>query len=699
MSLIFDGSVNAQFVWRRSAQSLSPTSATLLEPGPSCADANSGSSSAPPTFSDESTPQFPNKFIYRPPVRTVPAASSPEVRKVRIRCSKCGSKSHLWKGCPSDGKCARCSDPENEQPCATVVIRTRMMKDCRDSGDLSKMWTLLRSLKSDGHKPTVHSYSILLSFLVWKGKMQEARKVWETMDEDGVAADAICYNTLLNGWCSAGKLDEAKAVLKEMRTRKFQLTTSTYNTLIKGLGLAGRPAEAMKVLEQMTLKDTAEPNRQTYNILINAWAQVKDIEQARRVLQLMRNAGLSPDVVTYNSLAKAYAELERSFEAEQVINEMKDVYIRPNERTYGIVINSYCETGRPEEGLALLDRMRMDGIRCNLPIYNILIKGFAQLYRPDKVDEVLELMGASGVKPDVQSFSLAMNVWSSAGLVEEARAIFERMQRDYELRPDVTAYTILAKGYVRARRPAEAESLLLEMTDQGLRPNVFTFTTVISGWCNVGNMEEAYRVFKSMETCGVRPNSNTVSTLIWGFSESKQPHRAEEVVEDMKARGIEIDRKCLDLVAEAWRSVGLPAEARRVLRGEVNTATMSSESTLKTRFDSMIAGREILLDSNIHTRVNKEPVFADKQSSLKPPATALTSTVKLRANITAKSLQQRTPCVDPKLKNQVVTVGDKYTRRTLQIRNRLNCREVLVRTSNSIVTLRRATPWVSLVIV
>ncbi|KAL2612347.1 hypothetical protein R1flu_024039 [Riccia fluitans] len=765
---------NSSITQRLKAQSSYRPSEKLLDPRGSSETASPTSSPAPPRIS--------NRFIYRPPARGASSSSSPsdkqvecseppttrnspsvltsgktptsqsrlarrpetpqsavassqtsssfassqppvihsssEVRKVRIRCSKCGSKSHVGKACPNDRKCARCSDPGNNQPCATVVIRTRMMKDCRDSGDLPKLRDLLISLKTDGHQPTVHSYSILLSFMVSKGQMQEALKVWKTMDEDGVAADTICYNTLLNGWCSVGNLDEATAVLKEMKARKFQLSTSTYNTLMKGFGLAGRAAEAMKLLQQMTLEDTAKPNRQTYNILVNAWAQMKDIDQARRVLQLMRNAGFTPDVVTYNTIAKAYAELRRSFEAERVISEMKDVYIRPNERTYGIVINSYCETGRPEEGLSLLDRMRADGVGCNLPIYNILIKGFAQSCRPDKMEKVLELMGASGVKPDVQSFSIVMNVWCSSGLVEEARAVFERMQNDYELRPDVTAYTILAKGYVRARRPAEAENLISEMTSQGLRPNVFTFTTVISGWCNVGSMEDAYRVFKYMETCGVRPNSNTASTLIWGFSESKQPQRAEEVLEAMKTRGFETDRKCLELVAEAWRSVGLPAEARRVLRGEKSTDTMADESSLKTRFDSMLAERESLLDSNIHTRLNKEPALADTHSSLSPHHIASNVKVKEKSSYTAvnsleeRSIRAKVPLVHPRKGVQIMTANDKFMLRInkvkctslgLQISNRLNCRGlgnvgVNVGTWHSTRTIPRRTPWNSLVI-
>ncbi|OAE34397.1 hypothetical protein AXG93_4875s1160 [Marchantia polymorpha subsp. ruderalis] len=619
---------------------ISPTRSIYRPPAPLGAASNSsvtllpveGASSVPtgvttstaPSESDDRPAAEPS-FVTPSSATAAPRSESSKSQGLKIRCSKCGSKGHLWKECPDDRKCARCSDPDNTQACQTVVIRTRMMKECKDEGDLRQLRKLLSSLKSDGHKPTVHSYSMLLSLLISKGQMQEAQSVLKTMEEEGVVPDTICFNTILNGWCSLGRLEEAKAVLEQLKDRQYKLTTSTYNTLIKGFGLAGQAAEAMKLLQQMISDGVAKPNKVTYNILINAWAKVKNVEQARWVLNLMRTAGFSPDVVTYNTIAKAYAELRRSFEAERVLEEMQNAYIRPNERTYGIIINSYCETGRPEEGLALLDRMKIDGVRCNLPIYNILIKGFSELYQPENVDKVLRLMEASGVKPDVQSFSLVMNVWCSSGSVEEARAVLNQMQTVHKVRPDVTAYTILAKGYVRARRPAEAEGLLAEMRDQGLRPNVYTYTTVISGWCNVGNMDDAFRIFKDMQSRGVRPNPNTVNTLIWGFSEAKEPQRAEEVLEALKQVGIYPDRKCLELVAEAWRSLGLPAEARRVLRNEGFLNADSDRNSLKTRFDSMTVRREAGLDMNTQSKVSLDTEATEVRPSGRLPQIVINS--------------------------------------------------------------------------
>jgi pentatricopeptide repeat protein len=177
--------------------------------------------------------------------------------------------------------------------------------------------------------------------------------------------------------------------------------------------------------------------------------------------------------------------------------------------------------------------------------------------------QVLEMMKTYGVKPDHQTFGIIMNAWSDAS-IEETQASLLRM-RDFDLQPDVTAYSILAKSYARGWRPQKAEALLQEMRDQGLSPNVITFTTVISGYCSLALMDDAIRIYQEMRAQGIAPNMNTFHTLIWGFNEARCPRRAEEVLELMKRAGVPPDLKCLELVADCWRSVGLLKEANQVI--------------------------------------------------------------------------------------------------------------------------------------
>lgn len=167
------------------------------------------------------------------------------------------------------------------------------------------------------------------------------------------------------------------------------------------------------------------------------------------------------------------------------------------------------------------------------------------------------------MKPDVITFSTIMNAWSAAGYMIKCREIFDDMV-EAGIKPDAHAFSILAKGYVRAKEPEKAEEVLEAMKRSGVRQNVVIFTTVISGWCSSGSMDSAMRVFDKMVESGISPNLKTFETLIGGYAENKKPWKAEEVLHLMLGFNIRPERSTIQMVAEAWRAVGLTKEATRV---------------------------------------------------------------------------------------------------------------------------------------
>lgn len=174
------------------------------------------------------------------------------------------------------------------------------------------------------------------------------------------------------------------------------------------------------------------------------------------------------------------------------------------------------------------------------------------------------MMEEFGVKPDVVTFSTMMDAWSSAGLLDKCQEIFNDMVKA-RIEPDIHTFSILAKGFVRTGEPGKAEALLTSMGNFGVHPNVVIFTTIISGWCNAGKMEHAIRNYEKMCQAGIPPTLKTFETLIWGYGEAKQPQKAEDVLQIMQEKGVVPEKTTIQLVADAWRAIGLVNEAVKIL--------------------------------------------------------------------------------------------------------------------------------------
>ncbi|KAL9103869.1 MAG: hypothetical protein Q9163_001147, partial [Psora crenata] len=202
--------------------------------------------------------------------------------------------------------------------------------------------TIVAWARSQGLRPTVHTYNILLRPLARSGTPQEIQALLETMAKDDCQPDIFTYTMILNGLVhfehspfhtlSQKEQDESiNTLLTEMQANNINPTPHTYTTILDGL------------LDSKY----HEPN----------------IPAARKVISRMHTAGIHPPPHIHVILLTYYFSLSPP-DLHAIDSLLHTLLHNPSTAPknldhvfYDRLISNFANIGEPEKALTFLKRM------------------------------------------------------------------------------------------------------------------------------------------------------------------------------------------------------------------------------------------------------------------------------------------------------------------------------------------------------
>ncbi|KAL6128069.1 hypothetical protein ACLB2K_071427 [Fragaria x ananassa] len=105
------------------------------------------------------------------------------------------------------------------------------------------------------------------------------------------------------------------------------------------------------------------------------------MEQARRVVELMRKSGTPPDLTSYNYLLMGYCFSGDLAQAAGILSAMEEEGLKVDARTYDALVLAACSAGKLDGAMVLLRRMADDGVPVLLSTHvyvvnSLLSRGF-----------------------------------------------------------------------------------------------------------------------------------------------------------------------------------------------------------------------------------------------------------------------------------------------------------------------------------
>ncbi|PON96744.1 Tetratricopeptide-like helical domain containing protein [Trema orientale] len=234
------------------------------------------------------------------------------------------------------------------------------------AGRFDKAEKIVNIMRNAGYEPDNITYSQVVFGLCKARRLEEASKMLVKMEESGCSPDVKTWTVLIRGYCVAGEIDEALDFLLKMMEKNLNVDADLLNVLINGF-LGQRKIEAAyNFLIEMINKLGLRPLQETYRKLTEKLLEVRKLEEALDLLQLMMKQEYQPWPDPFSHYISKFGTVEDATEFLKALT-LKEY---PSPSAYAHVFRSFLREGRHSEANDLLNKcphhIRQDYEICRL---------------------------------------------------------------------------------------------------------------------------------------------------------------------------------------------------------------------------------------------------------------------------------------------------------------------------------------------
>lgn len=197
---------------------------------------------------------------------------------------------------------------------------------------------VVEKLKQSGFSLDLLAYNMLIGLFCDKNNGEKVYEMLSDMEEARMRPDSITYNTLISFFGKHKDFESVQTMMENMREDGLDPTVVTYGAVIEAYCSAGEINEALKLFKDMGLHSKVNPNTVIYNILINAFSKLENVEQALSLKEEMKQKMVRPNVETYNALFKCLKEKSQVDTLLKLMDEMYEQSCEPNQITFEILM-------------------------------------------------------------------------------------------------------------------------------------------------------------------------------------------------------------------------------------------------------------------------------------------------------------------------------------------------------------------------
>ncbi|XP_031393786.1 pentatricopeptide repeat-containing protein At1g61870, mitochondrial [Punica granatum] len=310
--------------------------------------------------------------------------------------------------------------------------------------------------------------------------------------------DRIAYSVAISNLSRSNHFEGIRQFLEESKARPDLRTERFFSHAIVLYGQAKMIADGINTFKQIE-ELGVRPTVKSLNALLFACILAKDFKELKRIyIDFPKVYGIQPDLETYNHVIKAFAESKSTSSAYSILAEMKNAGVMPNATTFHNMLAGFYGEEKFEDVEKVLKLMEEYKVPRSRSTYNVRIQSLCKLKKSDDAKELLDMMLLRGKLPNCVTYKHLIHGFCKEGKLEEGKKLFKDMKRR-GIGPDSDCYFTLVYYLCEGKDFEAALGICKESMEKGWFPNLSTMKLLVNGLASIDKVEEAKEIVRQVK--------------------------------------------------------------------------------------------------------------------------------------------------------------------------------------------------------
>ncbi|KAL8145029.1 uncharacterized protein LOC141706780 [Apium graveolens] len=274
-------------------------------------------------------------------------------------------------------------------------------------------------LEEESFQTNIRDYSKLIDAHAKENRLDDAERILKKMNEAGIIPDILTLNVLVHMYSKAGNLDRTKEAFDSLRSQGFVPDVKVYNAYIMACVNAGKPKLAESIVTEMETRDI-KPTEEIYMDLLRSFVRACDIIGTQRIATTMQFAGFHPTKEFCRLLVEAYGQTGDPDQARHQFDHMLSMGHKADDRSTASMIAAYETKNLLDKALDLLLQLEKDGFEPGVATYSVLVDWFGQLQLVEEAEDLLSKITELGEAPPLKLHISLCDMYLKAGIEKKA---------------------------------------------------------------------------------------------------------------------------------------------------------------------------------------------------------------------------------------------------------------------------------------